>query len=75
MASPEALRVATTAETWATRPSQMLGLVDDVTAFAVDEALAMRLQVERLRLANEKRRGEPPPGEVWADRGRLRAAA
>jgi hypothetical protein len=44
----------------------MLGLVDDVTAFAVDEALDMRLSVDELRLLSERKRGKAPDGATWA---------
>jgi hypothetical protein len=66
VASPEALRVARTASRWGTRPSRMLGLVDDVTAFALDEALDMRLSVDELRAVSERKRGKPPDGTTWA---------
>lgn len=42
----------------------MLGLVDDVTAFALDEALDMRLSVDELRGA--RKRGDLPAGLRYA---------
>lgn len=44
----------------------MLGLVDDVTAFALDEALAMRLDVEQLAALAEHKGGDPPAGLRFA---------
>jgi hypothetical protein len=43
MKSDEGLRCAISARTWGTRPSTLLGIPDPVVAYAVDEALAMRL--------------------------------
>jgi hypothetical protein len=45
-----------TARMWGARPSQLLSLRDDVTAFALDEALALRSLVER----------EVPPAQLPA---------
>lgn len=45
-----------TAKAWQTRPSALLGLEDDVIAYAIDEALAIR------ELASQQRPSQLPPG-------------
>ena len=50
------MRVARTADRWGSRPSQLLGIGEPVVAFAVDEALAIRLQLAELEAQDEARR-------------------
>ena len=52
--------MARTASRWGTRPSSLLGLVDDVTAYALDEALDMRLTVAELTAEKHGDRRPPP---------------
>lgn len=59
--------MAKTAQTWQARPSDLLRVVDDVTAYALDEALALRLQVDHLaQLRRPAAPKPPPPGTRWA---------
>ncbi len=49
-----------------TRPSQLLSVSDEVVAFALDEALDMRLTIATLKAEQGKTRKAPPPGTRWA---------
>lgn len=58
-----------TAQAWSQRPSQLLQITDPRLALALDDALALRLNLERQQ-ANDvsawqsKAKGEAPPGMV-----------
>ena len=56
MSSPEALRLARTAQAFHRPPSSWLHLDDDVVAYAVDEALAVLLVIDDRRGQEEARR-------------------
>ena len=58
--------MARTAQAWASRPSTLMGMGDEVMAFWLDEALALRLDIEALRAIDEGKRGPLPPGLRWA---------
>lgn len=58
--------MAHTAQAWATRPSALLGMTDEVHGFLLDEALAVRLTIETRRATERKPRGALPPGFRWA---------
>lgn len=54
-----------TAQRWGQTPSRSLGLSDDVVAYALDEALATRVEVEELRAAKD-RPDKLPAGQRYA---------
>lgn len=70
IASDEGLRCAISARTWATRPSQLLGIAEPVVAYAVDEALALRLTLLQRRPAAASRK-DPLPPEYYERTGRV----
>lgn len=65
VASDEGLRCGLAARTWGTRPSTMLGIVDPVVAYAIDEALALRL----ILLSKTKSKRDPLPAEFYEQPG------
>lgn len=65
--SDEGLRCALSARTWGTRPSILLGITEPVVAYAVDEALALRLLLQQ-RTSRSK---DPLPPEFYEDTGRV----
>ena len=67
VASDEGLRCALSARTWGTRPSALLGITEPVVAYAVDEALALRLVFVRKPKATK----DPLPPEFYEQVGRV----
>lgn len=57
--------MARTAQAWQTRPSALLSEDDEVIAFLLDEALALRLRVEELN--SVKPRPKLPGGMQYED--------
>lgn len=67
MGSPEAIHLAATARHWSVRPSQLLGVPDEVTAYALDEALRMVEQVAEARAMGSAMSGLPPDQQLAPD--------
>lgn len=68
VASDEGLRCAISARTWGQRPSALLGITEPVVAYAVDEALALRLVL----VGRPKARKDPLPPEAYERVGPVR---
>ena len=59
--------MAETARAWSVRPSSLLPGSDEVHAYLIDEALAVRLQVEMVNALDDKRPTVvPPAGTTFA---------
>lgn len=68
MASPEGLALAVQADRWKVAPASLIGNLDPVVAYALNDALLHRLlaaEAEERRRSKNPSHGDIPPGQVY----------
>jgi len=69
VAGSTATLVGLTAKTFGTRPSVLLGVPDPVVAYALDEAIALRLLFDEQRARQDPSKGSIPAGQRYEQPG------